>query len=148
MDNLTAWAMTQGYDPTEDYTTPDGETLPDGYISKHFRQAEFTCNHCGEIHPTYPTPPTEVLEWLEIVRAHYDSPVIVNSGYRCSIHNKNVGGATSSLHLQGQAVDFRVVGVDPAKVYSFCDALIKDAGGVGKYQSFTHIDNRGYKARW
>ncbi len=115
----------------------------------NFQPAEFTCNHCGKSHPTNPTPPEQVLEWLEIIRSEYgDKPVVVNSGYRCSVHNTNVGGARSSYHLKGQAVDFYIVGVDPATAFRFADELIGDAGGVGKYANFTHIDNRGHKARW
>ncbi len=124
-------------------------TLPDGYVSPHFMQAEFACNHCGKLHPQNPTPPQEVLAWLENIRSHFnDTPVNVNSGYRCPTHNRNVGGATSSLHLEGQAVDFYIRDVSPALVYDYCNELIDVSGGVGRYNTFTHVDNRGYKARW
>ena len=120
-----------------------------GDLSAHFSRAEFTCNHCGKLHPTNPTPPQEVLDWLEAIRAMFGGkPMIINSGYRCPTHNSNVGGATKSMHLQGQAVDFYISGVDPSSAYGFASELIGDKGGVGKYNSFTHIDNRGYRARW
>lgn len=145
--NLEAWAIQQGYDPDKDYTGQP--SLPEGYISEHFRQSEFTCNHCGALHPSSPCPPQQVLEWLEDIRSHFgDRAVNVNSGYRCPTHNYNVGGATSSFHLTGQAVDFWISGVSPVDVYAYADTLIGSAGGVGKYSNFTHIDNRGYKARW
>lgn len=118
------------------------------YVSPHFRQAEFACNHCGKLHPTKPTPPLQVLDWLEDIRAHFGAPVAINSGYRCPVHNHLVGGAEHSLHLEGQAADLMVKDVAPSLVYAYCDKLIGDAGGVGKYSAFTHIDNRGYKARW
>lgn len=167
MDNLFAWAVKQGYDPGVDYAgvvdgDPPGDgsepllpgkppplPLPNDYISEHFRQAEFACNHCGKLHPTNPTPPQQVLDWLEDIRAHFGGkPVVVNSGYRCPVHNANVGGAKNSFHLKGQAADFRVQGIDPAEAYAYADKLIGAKGGVGKYPNFTHIDNRGYKARW
>lgn len=115
-------------------------------LSPHFLAAEFACNHCGKNSPD--GVPKELLDYLEQLRAEYDSPVIINSGYRCPTHNRNVGGATHSRHLVGDAADVAVKGVDPANVYAFLNELVGDAGGVGKYQTFTHIDVRGYGARW
>lgn len=150
--NLRAWAVTEGYDPANDYldtSPPEQPVLPDDYISEHFRQAEFACNHCGQIHPTNPTPPEEVLQWLEQIRAHFGGkPVVVNSGYRCPTHNANVGGAKNSYHMKGQAVDFRVSGVSIAAAYELADKLVGSRGGVGRYKTFVHIDNRGYRSRW
>lgn len=149
--NLEAWAMgawhTSPYDPNATYGSGT-DPLEEGYVSPHFRQSEFACNHCGEIHPTNPTPPAVVLDWLEDIRAHFGGPVNVNSGYRCPTHNKNVGGAPNSYHVQGQAVDFWLPHVSPSVIHEYVVKLVGDAGGVGKYDTFTHIDNRGYKARW
>lgn len=131
-----------------EFETDQPTELPDGYVSPHFKQAEFACNHCGQLHPTDPTPPQQVLDWLENIRAHFGGPVNVNSGYRCPTHNANVGGATSSFHMKGMAVDFWLPHVSPADVYAYADKLVGNQGGVGKYDSFTHIDNRGYKSRW
>ena len=147
---LLAMFKTEPAEPSEPGEWIFGEEpLPEGYISPNFRQAEFACNHCGKLHPTNPTPPLLVLDWLEDIREHFGGkPVNVNSGYRCPTHNQNVGGATNSFHLRGQAVDFWIKDVSPAEVYEYADQLIGAEGGVGKYTGFTHIDNRGYKARW
>jgi hypothetical protein len=48
---------------------------------------------------------------LEPIRAHYDSPVHVNSGYRSPKVNKLVGGAPASQHCRGEAADIEIVGV-------------------------------------
>ena len=117
-------------------------------LPKHFNQSEFQCRHCGQVHPENPTPPAQVLNWLEDIREHFGQPVHINSGYRCPTHNKNVGGATSSYHMKGQAADLWIDGVDPSKVADYAEEIIGDKGGVGRYSSFTHIDNRGFKARW
>lgn len=122
--------------------------LPDGYLSRHFRAAEFACNHCGEMHPDADMPPAELLDFLEIIRDHFQKPVVINSGYRCATHNRNVGGARQSRHMAGDAADIMVAGVAPSVVYAFCDDLIGDRGGVGRYNTFTHIDVRGHRARW
>lgn len=121
----------------------------DGQLSPHFHEDEFRCRHCGELHPSGDKPTQQMIDWLENIRAHFGGKTVsINSGYRCPTHNKNVGGATNSQHLEGNATDFFISGVSPAAVYEYCDGLIGDSGGVGKYSGFTHIDNRGYKARW
>ena len=55
--------------------------------------------------------------------------------------NKNSSGvATKSLHMQGRAIDIRVVGVDSKVVQQAAIAL--QQGGVGYYRksNFVHID--------
>ena len=48
---------------------------------------------------------------LEPVRAKF-GPVTVNSSYRSPLVNKAVGGSKTSQHVNGQAIDFEVKGVD------------------------------------
>ena len=143
LSNLEAWARTQGYDPNCDYT--ETAPLPEGYVSPHFKEAEFACNHCGKLHPD--GIPQALIDALERIRQHYGVPVNINSGYRCPTHNANVGGASNSLHMQGKAADFWMKGIDPAQVYADIDMHWPN-GGLGKYATFTHIDVRGYHSRW
>lgn len=42
---------------------------------------------------------------LDPIREKYGKPIIVTSGYRSEKVNKAVGGASTSQHLKGQAVD-------------------------------------------
>ncbi len=42
---------------------------------------------------------------LQPIRDLYGKPITVNSGYRCEALNKCVGGARTSQHMTGQAVD-------------------------------------------
>jgi zinc D-Ala-D-Ala carboxypeptidase len=53
---------------------------------------------------------------LEPVRAHFQAPVIVTSGFRCAKLNKAIGGSGTSQHCYGQAVDFGVHGVSDLEV--------------------------------
>ena len=49
---------------------------------------------------------------LEPVRAHFGKPIQVNSSYRSPLVNKAVGGSNTSQHVNGQAIDFEIPGVD------------------------------------
>ena len=87
------------------------------------------------------------LDALQRLRDELGRPIIVVSAYRSPEHNRKVGGARNSYHVRGMAADIQVRGVSPEDVYTFCDEAFPK-GGVGKYSTFTHIDCRGYKARW
>lgn len=113
-------------------------------VTEHFRVREFRCKDKTEL----VIIDSELADLLERIRCHFGKPLYITSAYRTPEHNKKVGGKPNSQHLQGKAADFYVKGVDPIEVYHFCDTLIGNKGGVGKYPTFTHIDTRGYKARW
>lgn len=48
-----------------------------------------------------------VTEVLDPARRKLGMEIIVNSGFRCPIHNSHVGGATGSQHMKGEAADIR-----------------------------------------
>lgn len=113
-----------------------------GDISQHFNRSEFACScGCG-----FDTVDAGLIKALEEVRRHFDRPVSINSGCRCESHNRVVGGADSSQHLRGRAADIWVKDTPPHLVAELADQL--DAGGVGDYGSFTHIDTRHGRSRW
>lgn len=91
----------------------------------------------------------ELVEVLQVVATHFDVGLLkINSWCRCEEHNAKVGGAPTSQHLRGRAADFVVKGVPPRKVADFLDELHPNQFGLGRYETFTHFDTRGYKARW
>ena len=49
---------------------------------------------------------------LEPVRAHFGKSVQINSSYRAPLVNKAVGGSKTSQHVNGQAIDFEIPGID------------------------------------
>jgi uncharacterized protein YcbK (DUF882 family) len=75
-------------------------------------------------------------------------PIQVNSWYRDPATNAAVGGASQSRHMSGDAVDFVVPGKHPYDVYADLDAWWGNKGGLASSTVFTHIDTRGYNARW
>jgi len=92
-------------------------------LTPHFTLAEMivspTAKRLGL--PNTPTPAhIENMRYccekiLEPVRAKF-GPVQVNSSYRAPAVNKAVGGSATSQHVNGQAIDFEVPGVDNKKV--------------------------------
>lgn len=94
----------------------------------------------------------KVAEQLQVIRDYFNEPITINSGYRSPSHNKAIGGVKDSQHVLGTAVDIVVKNHTPEDVADVMCRLIhyKDIlqGGVGRYNSFTHYDIRGTKARW
>ena len=45
---------------------------------------------------------------LDPIREAWGGPITVNSGYRCPVLNKAVGGASTSQHQKGEAADLTV----------------------------------------
>ena len=75
---------------------------------KWFKEKEFVCRCCGEL-PPFARENIEALveNVLDPLRERYGKPIIVNSGYRCAKHNREVGGASGSQHMRGEAADIR-----------------------------------------
>ncbi len=85
---------------------------------------------------------------LERIREDFGKPVVVNSAYRTKAHNKAVGGVSNSQHLLGKAVDIHI---NNQKEGDTLEALAKKyigLGGIGRYNTFIHVDNREYNAYW
>ena len=89
---------------------------------------------------------------LQELRNYVGKPITINSGYRSPNHNKRVGGAKNSQHVKGNAADIVIKGYTPKEVSEIIEKLIKSGrmsqGGLGTYDTFTHYDIRGTKARW
>ena len=112
--------------------------------SKYFEREEFACK-CG---CNFNTVDTELLVVLEGIREYFRAAVTVNSGCRCVAYNKYVGGSEDSQHTKGRAADIVVKHVHPLDVHAYLQGKYPEHYGIGKYDSFTHIDTRDYKARW
>lgn len=113
-------------------------------LSTNFRVKEFACSDGSD--PIFID--SELVDVLQKIRAHFGKAVTITSAYRTPTHNKNVGGTTYSQHLYGRAADIKVSGVSPSKVSAYAEELLSGKGGVGIYNTFTHIDVRTSKSRW
>jgi len=105
---------------------------------KFFKLNEFMCR-CGRCR----MPPEAVQNIETLVDNVLDparerlGPIVVNSGYRCPKHNREVGGVANSQHLKGEAAD-----IAPVQGSGF---TVKDLGKVieeqGKYDQLIYYPN-------
>jgi uncharacterized protein YcbK (DUF882 family) len=113
-------------------------------LSANFRVKEFACTDGSD--PIFID--SDLVNILQKIRTHFGKSVTITSAYRTPLKNKAVGGQVYSQHLYGKAADIRVKGVTPKKVGQYAETLLKNKGGIGIYNTFTHIDVRDTKARW
>lgn len=74
-----------------------------------------------------------------------DKPIKILSAYRTSEHNKKIGGAKNSQHIQGRALDLAPPkGLTLDQFYTLIKVNTTEFGirGLGKYKTFVHIDIR------
>ncbi|MBI3514386.1 MAG: DUF882 domain-containing protein [Proteobacteria bacterium] len=82
-------------------------------LSDHFTLEELVHSQDAERHNIDNTPSAAIIEnlgvvarSLETVRALFDGPIIITSGYRSPALNAFVHGAANSQHMEGLAADF------------------------------------------
>lgn len=123
--------------------------------NKYFKESEFKCK-CGKCELPKNVPSDELIDILCEIREHFNSPITINSGYRCTVHNAKVGGAKTSQHTVGSAADFIVKGVKTKDAYDYIISKYGDRplgiafkfNNQDEYAGFVHLDTRGRKARW
>ena len=111
-------------------------------LSANFSVKEFECK-CGKCPETLIN--LDHVERLQQLRDNIGRSITITSAYRCLAHNTAVGGEKNSQHMKGHATDITVKGMTPDEVADACEKLFD---GIGRYDTFTHIDSRGRKARW
>lgn len=127
---------------------------------EHFEWHEFLVKGASHANNQLNTDPPRAL-WdnvvplariLNRIRAEIGHPMVLTSVYRSPEYNAAVGGATQSQHMQFTAADFQVPGHGtPADWHGVVSAL-RDAGafsgGIGLYNSFVHVDVRGFNVNF
>ena len=115
-------------------------------LSPHFNVSEFRCK-CGREHEILINP--ELVSKLEMLYTALDcSRITINSGHRCSYHDKNVGGTGTGQHVNGNAADIVCYGQDGQPISSkivCCAAQDIGFGGIANITSrytSTHVDVR------
>ncbi|BBM03797.1 D-Ala-D-Ala carboxypeptidase family metallohydrolase [Microbulbifer sp. GL-2] len=71
------------------------------FQNDYFTESELACRCCGKNYFK-----EETLKRLIRVRKRFAKPMIINSGYRCLVHNARLNATMT--HATGQAVDVQV----------------------------------------
>jgi len=114
-------------------------------LSKHFNVSEMKCR-CSFPECQWTLIDDYLILRLQKERDILKQPIIINSGYRCQRHNKEVGGKPGSYHLIGKAADLHIEGLTVKNMLDIFEGF----DGLGQYKGrhFIHCDIRGYRARW
>ena len=112
-------------------------------MKNYFKDSEFACK-CGGCESK--KMDQGLVGSLNIARHFADIPFSITSGYRCEVHNKAVGGKSTSSHVKGLAVDIHCV--DSHDRHTMIIAL-KQAGfsRIGIAKNFIHVDVDATKPR-
>lgn len=113
-----------------------------GNLSKHFKAKEFQCKDGSE----YLLVCNELVTILETIREHFNTPVIINSGYRTPSWNSRVNGTPNSMHCKGMAADIVVKEHSSQEVAKYANSIMEQ-GGIIRYTNFVHIDVREERYR-
>jgi zinc D-Ala-D-Ala carboxypeptidase len=101
----------------------------------NFSPAEIACRGTGQLklHP-------EALDKLQALRDRLGKPLIVLSAYRSPEHNRKVGGAPRSKHMDGTAFDVAMTNHDPVAFEAAARAVGFLGFGFYPRSGFIHID--------
>ena len=114
----------------------------DAWRWRNFSPAEIACRGTGSIriHPT-------ALDKLQALRDRLGKLLIARSAYRGPEHNRSVGGARASKHMDGTAFDIAMANHDPAAFETAARAVGFQGFGTYPRSGFMHID-LGPARRW
>jgi len=78
---------------------------------------------------------------LDPARRRLGKPIIVNSGFRCPLHNGRVGGVANSQHLRGEAADVSLLAHTRSSVQELARVIIENGkfDQVIVYPTFVHV---------
>ena len=119
-------------------------------LSKNFTSREFRCK-CGKAHD-YKIE-TALIEKLQALTDVLEADkVIINSGYRCPAHDRNVGGNGYGQHTKGTAADIKAYKngqpIDTRKIAcKMQDLGFTGIGNIDRTYTAIHGDVRN-TARW
>ncbi len=106
---------------------------------------EFRCKcHNDSCRATIISP--KLIKSYQTFRRIVNTPLIINSGYRCPEYNFKVGGVAMARHQTGEAIDISLKTLENFKLTDIVDAL--EIAGFKWFQfypekNFFHADVRG-----
>lgn len=109
---------------------------------KNFNLHEFECPCCHTLPKFYEWNVVQLVFVLEQIREDIGVPIIINSSYRCSTHNADVGGVADSQHLTASAADITADNVSPSLLAVLAYRYGIRYIGIGT--DFVHLDLRHF----
>lgn len=61
---------------------------------------------------------------IQPLEQHFKKTLNISSFYRSPFLNKQIGGATNSQHLKGQAIDFTIGGISNHEIFNYIKAYL------------------------
>lgn len=120
--------------------------LGNNFVSKNFKVKEFACKDGSDT----VLIDSRLVDYLQMIRSHFNKPLTISSGYRTAAYNASIGGTKTSYHVRGMAADIKVEGINPVIVGMYAQTI--GAGGIGLYAyvygGFVHVDSRTQQYRW
>jgi zinc D-Ala-D-Ala carboxypeptidase len=101
----------------------------------NFSPAEIACRGTGKLLVN-----AAALDKLQALRERLGKPLIVRSAYRSPEHNRAVGGAKASKHMEGIAFDIAMANHDPEAFEAAARAVGFKGFGFYPRSGFIHID--------
>ena len=101
----------------------------------NFSPAEIACRGTGKLLVN-----EAALDALQALRARLGKPLIIRSAYRSPEHNRAVGGAKASKHMEGIAFDVAMANHDPEAFEAAARAIGFKGFGFYPRSGFIHID--------
>jgi hypothetical protein len=106
-----------------------------GWRWSSFSPREIACKGTGKVLVNH-----DALDKLQELRNRLRKPLILTSAYRSPEHNRRVGGAKNSNHMQGIAFDVRMDNHDPHEFEAAARAVGFTGFGYYVKSGFMHID--------
>lgn len=113
---------------------------------KYFSLSEFLNSATAKRLGIDNTPSFEVVDnlnkladYLDVIREKLGKPILVNSGFRCPVLNKAVGGVANSQHQKGLAADLVCADMDKLLF------VIRETGG---FDQLIKEHRKGSKSYW
>ena len=106
-----------------------------GWRWSSFSPREIACKGTGKVLVNF-----DALDKLQALRERLGKPLILTSAYRSPEHNRRVGGAKNSKHMEGIAFDVRMDNHDPHEFEAAARAVGFTGFGYYVKSGFMHID--------